>query len=484
MDPLARLFSSNSPPHPTEVALIRDRIDADMAAIQELQVRVRRYKALTSPLRGVPLEILGEIFMLVVASVKQEFPVTKQVVRLCLVSRTWRNAALATPSLWGRVGIIWSSGVDSTTFSFKKVESWLSRSREIPRALTVDSVCAHRRDSPCKMINPSLALLLSNGPSLQQLSLSCDLKCFQQLSTWIMESSQTVQTRPWDSLGSMDLKLSGASHAVQPSFADEILAYVPTVTSLSLSGFSLRDEMTDIGTSPHAQNFLSNLTTLSIPFMYPTVWEEDFLSHCSQRLQELTLDFDYFNEEPSSFNFNKTISFPCLHVLRIREYDMDCEEGFLRLFSTPVLIELDLGFASYDPEHVRYDGDGLGDGLAAFLTRSNCKATLARLRLAHINLTGDSLHHILLKFPQVTHLTMDYVDVDSTEFFAGPHDPKAKLLPNIVDFCWLHAFEDTDFKKICHYFYTHKFQGAGRLRRLVIELPERVEEYSEAAEAK
>jgi hypothetical protein len=79
---------------------------------------------------------------------------------------------------------------------------------------------------------------------------------------------------------------------------------------------------------------------------------------------------------------------------------------------------------------------------------------------------------------------MDYVDVDSTEFFAGPHDPKAKLLPNIVDFCWLHAFEDTDFKKICHYFYTQKFQGAGRLRRLVIELPERVEEYSEAAEAK
>ena len=65
------LFTNNTPPLPPEVKYIRNEIDSLMKAIDKLQSqlnklqgRTRNYRVLLSPLRRIPPEILGEIFVL------------------------------------------------------------------------------------------------------------------------------------------------------------------------------------------------------------------------------------------------------------------------------------------------------------------------------------------------------------------------------------------------------------------------------------
>jgi hypothetical protein len=68
-DVINHLFTNNTPPLPPEAKYIQNEIDSLAQAIGKLQLqlnklqsRMQNYRALLSPSRRIPLEILGEIF--------------------------------------------------------------------------------------------------------------------------------------------------------------------------------------------------------------------------------------------------------------------------------------------------------------------------------------------------------------------------------------------------------------------------------------
>ena len=69
---LARLASSNDPPSPLEVTYVRQRVEEMENCVESLKSqlnvlegRIERCKPILSPIRRLPLEILGEIFVLI-----------------------------------------------------------------------------------------------------------------------------------------------------------------------------------------------------------------------------------------------------------------------------------------------------------------------------------------------------------------------------------------------------------------------------------
>lgn len=89
MDPFSRLSSTNAPLHALEVASVKDEIAARMAAIRKLEEEVKKYQALLSPLREFPTEILGEVFMSVLASIDKPCDIPNPIVTLSLVCKTY-----------------------------------------------------------------------------------------------------------------------------------------------------------------------------------------------------------------------------------------------------------------------------------------------------------------------------------------------------------------------------------------------------------
>ncbi|TEB40203.1 hypothetical protein FA13DRAFT_1602204, partial [Coprinellus micaceus] len=69
--------------------------------LRVLRYRIREYKHILSPIRRIPIEVLGEIFTCIPPE-RRNRPQNYQddVVRLSLVSKLWRDAARNEPRLW------------------------------------------------------------------------------------------------------------------------------------------------------------------------------------------------------------------------------------------------------------------------------------------------------------------------------------------------------------------------------------------------
>lgn len=88
-----------------------DAIDHTRAALaegkQKLQIHtgIQRARADAHPVRQAPSEVLMHIFELCVRSYEQDTERLGQAFKLSQICRKWRNAAIATPSLWGHIHI-------------------------------------------------------------------------------------------------------------------------------------------------------------------------------------------------------------------------------------------------------------------------------------------------------------------------------------------------------------------------------------------
>jgi hypothetical protein len=60
---LAHLFSTNTAPISVEAQHIQNEINTLAETIDRLQAQLQTYRALLSPVRRIPPEILGEIFI-------------------------------------------------------------------------------------------------------------------------------------------------------------------------------------------------------------------------------------------------------------------------------------------------------------------------------------------------------------------------------------------------------------------------------------
>ena len=113
---------------------------------QLLQQR-KCYSRLLSPLRSLPIEIYGEIFMYAT----RECPM--HVLNLSAVCQLWRDAALRTPALWSTLELDYKSKYNMDSH----IDSWIKRARSYPLSLVV-----RHRDGFLNSLNSARTLLTNH----------------------------------------------------------------------------------------------------------------------------------------------------------------------------------------------------------------------------------------------------------------------------------------------------------------------------------
>ncbi|KAF6762451.1 hypothetical protein DFP72DRAFT_802369, partial [Ephemerocybe angulata] len=103
---LIHLLDTNTVPSNVEAASIEQSIakyDVEIAKLRsQLDTLVeerRRHHAVLSPLRRMPLELLGEIFTMVLPYIL-DYSGRQDVINLGLVCKRWRDATIYTHRLW------------------------------------------------------------------------------------------------------------------------------------------------------------------------------------------------------------------------------------------------------------------------------------------------------------------------------------------------------------------------------------------------
>ena len=193
-----RLFVSNNPPSAANLKRVLHNIDALQEKIEvaegrisywtsrlsNLKERLNQQLGVASPLRRMPAEILGQIFLAYPYDVSTSLPTMtrpgrQELVNLMLVCRSWRAAALSAHKLWSAIQI---DGVDAPRMSYDKAIAWFTRAGGVPRTLMLSmdrtedcpSLCTSEFTfaPPCAM-RRTLALikLLTEGPPLQTLGI-------------------------------------------------------------------------------------------------------------------------------------------------------------------------------------------------------------------------------------------------------------------------------------------------------------------------
>ncbi|KAJ2924623.1 hypothetical protein H1R20_g12479, partial [Candolleomyces eurysporus] len=433
---LAHLLSSNTVPKPLEVVSIQlgiESITTKILQIQsqlsELEEELRAHRAVLSPVRKLPLEILGEIFGLVV-----DPPLDRdgrsQLLDLCLVCKTWRDAAVLTHRLWSRVSTV------EYPMPFKKITDWLSRSGSIPRSFEV--IADGRNDctdvlSACKYTTVALAKMLTDGPNLDHLSLDYSgPQYFRNLveALHLSKGFSESRTRPWDTVRSLSLKFRTFWNEPPNPSASSFLHIPSSVTSfhLHLPPLGAEGIPRSMATTPlHLPpDLLQRLTSLTIHCDWDGLQVSTALMHC-QNVEELTLSFDglvQFTDlnNPSSGSFSRSeIVLPKLRTLRFRSLSPHNLDVFSFL-TAPVLNALDIHFSIEDAEDRLDSGQfDFTQNIHEFIKkRSKCEDTFRSLSIRSAYSTAWELIQLVEGLPSITNLTfadIDYADDDSILFY-------------------------------------------------------------------
>ncbi|KAJ7067244.1 hypothetical protein C8F01DRAFT_1120740 [Mycena amicta] len=88
----------------------------------KLQDAVAGYRCISSPIRRIPTEILGEIFAQCVAADKKGYDPSFSLLRIIRVCRRWRDAALSYPTLWGHISLDSCRMLDGEEKEIRSVE--------------------------------------------------------------------------------------------------------------------------------------------------------------------------------------------------------------------------------------------------------------------------------------------------------------------------------------------------------------------------
>lgn len=121
-----------------EISKLQQALDALSRQRDEIQDIVDAHRALLSPVRHLPVEILQQIFVLCLQTtsnpVMHESEAPLLLGRIC---RRWREISMSTAELWSSVHIVAYNGnildcPDATRSNIDRTTAWLGRSGEVP----------------------------------------------------------------------------------------------------------------------------------------------------------------------------------------------------------------------------------------------------------------------------------------------------------------------------------------------------------------
>ncbi|KAJ3527575.1 hypothetical protein NMY22_g9735 [Coprinellus aureogranulatus] len=446
---LRRLFTTNAAPTQPETDFFQDVINAKEEAIRKLQYEITKHRGILSPLRRFPLEILGEIFTLVLDTIQDLDGIPYQVVDISLVCKMWRSAALATPRLWNRLAI----RLKGETSCIEKYGCWLRRAGRVPCSIALDPTLERGYCSAgghiegyCSLLKTGLPEFLStSGINIGMLSVRChSLHCLGLLSERV-KSIANPSNRPWDAVRSFEV-IPAVDAPWDPEVAPLLPHFPNAITSLNLSFSIAEEDFTDedIGTMGAVLGKLKEFSTM---LTWPLALNKTILGLCTN-LQSLTLTIDSETEE--ELETGSVITLPRLTRLRIEEVEANWPT--LQYLHTPVLQELDLEF--YEDHFYCYVSDAgfeVAQELEGFVKRSRCDSTLSRIRLAFVKVDNNGFKYLLERLPPIKHLTLDHFIVPS-DFFQHAREDKCQLLPRLEVFEWFDVSETIQFEHVCHFF--------------------------------
>lgn len=142
---LSRLATTNDPPSTQDGTLvrevmegldhraeeIRERLQALELDLQNVERDRKFFRPMLSPLRRMPLEVLGEIFVCLTEIDSRH----KTLAAICQVCKMWRQVAHLVARLWCAVSL----DPSSPSLSYEGVSTWLSRAGPLPRSVHLDS---------------------------------------------------------------------------------------------------------------------------------------------------------------------------------------------------------------------------------------------------------------------------------------------------------------------------------------------------------
>lgn len=457
---LTRLLNSNDPPQPVEVALIENVVELMDETIEGLEAQLAKVKserqqcrALLSPLRRMPMDVLGEIFSHAVESAGSIGQGMKQAVVLCLVCRTWRDAAYATHRLWSSFEIR-TLGIHK---DWDRAERWITLSGSVPKKISVYSykhICSKSTPSSrlrCQLSNPRLVTLLASEElTIDMLSISCpDSECIHCLCA-AMESIEARPSCSWDRLKSLEIHVRDSwgegpheeelddfdDETYDPEQSQSFFKALPYVTSFHL------DTPSSCGGFPYIPippSFISHLTTLILD----NDWDGDAIVKVLQSCHQGSLEELIFGckagyvEHLSTYtgsdewvegicdNPDKMFILPKLRTLRFRELHRAAFK-ITQFFKAPSLIELELAFncnedlgipSSSDNANVHtVSCEDISADLPAFIETSACHTTLRHLSFyGSLSIKMHDLERWLSKklLPSLSHLTFNGVYLPS-----------------------------------------------------------------------
>ncbi|KAF6745946.1 hypothetical protein DFP72DRAFT_639453 [Ephemerocybe angulata] len=398
---VSHLLNTNEVPTKIEVATVQNALDSLTGRISTLRSQLERleeqhrhHRAILSPMRRIPLEVLAEIFVLVCRPIQSEYD-RRTVINLGLVCKSWRAATLLAHRLW--TGISFTP--DDPWSIYDRVVSWFKNSGSLPKSLEYDATlnyceCSDDVGESCISRHLALAKLLVNSPPLDHFTLVVNsTQCFREWADIIGMSSlrplrSRSSSRPWDNLRSFNLTFN-AEYACEYEWdnssdpAESIFfGLPPSITSFELclppmrATFADEEERSRAALNVPAQ-VLERLTTFTIRSDWYGTKVLPMLKHCTN-LETLTFDFKF--KSPLLFEgSHPLILLPRLRTLRIRHTtDID----LLRYLQAPALLHLDL---------VLCDGElKFADTLIEFLDVSNARPALQSLRIYNLRIPSDA----------------------------------------------------------------------------------------------
>ncbi|KAF6748529.1 hypothetical protein DFP72DRAFT_1145715 [Ephemerocybe angulata] len=444
------LLDSNVPPKPVEIPFVESRI-LDLvhriSELRKLEGELERHRAILSPVRRIPREVLGHIFTFLQPFENGEkvrnAEGRQELVGLSLVCKLWHDATLFTHELWTGLKI----KPRHTIETFKPVEAWFSHAGSLRRRLQYDGwhlddseaftdrprlfdncgLSPSREPGPCLLATSVLPHLLTSGPPLDHLTLMCSTtECFRQfrdVMASLRDDSANANARPWDTLRSLSLQFRSVIYQwnvpFQPTFSPHF-AHLPFVESLKVH---LSSDLNEFGEDEEydvsrldlgiPRSLIEHLTDLTIHCTWSVPHLLKLLQYCTN-VKTLTIDMQHFGRAQWDL---ETIPFvqqylasplvlPNLLTLRIRK---SRNVDLLQVLKAPQLVSLDIEMFPRNP----VKDEELPVPVATFLEQSGCAPSFRSFRLGTCIIDAEQLFMILSILPSsLATLTLDTLDVD------------------------------------------------------------------------
>ncbi|KAJ7796606.1 hypothetical protein B0H14DRAFT_2207658, partial [Mycena olivaceomarginata] len=161
------------------IADLQKTIDKLVEERDNLGIYVDAHKALISPVRRVPLDIVQEIFVACLPTHRNcVMSASEAPVLLGRICSSWRAISFSTPRLWARIHIVEPVGPHNLThaLSAQRLETtrmWLGRSGQCPLSISLQSAPEDGigRDASATSVQ-FLQTLLSFAPRWQHIQLT------------------------------------------------------------------------------------------------------------------------------------------------------------------------------------------------------------------------------------------------------------------------------------------------------------------------